>query len=99
MSMTNNNAISDCLAIFPLSESRPSGCYDGRVLNEANIAILLSKICDRESFILNYDLTTDNGKFIEFIISGHYFKLTDQAWLNKTTLWVTVNLSNNVLDK
>lgn len=62
---------------------------NGRALTEQN----LSTIIDRLSNISSYVIDKGSG-YIEFLIKGHYFKLTDSELVNKDQLYVGVNFSN-----
>lgn len=88
-------AATDKIAIFPLTIDRPEG-YNGRVLTEQNISTILSKLTCDEAFVLS-DLIS-SPPTLEFIIKGHYFKLTDSELLNKGQLYVGVNFENKGQD-
>ncbi|MBO5712102.1 MAG: hypothetical protein J6R47_04620 [Acholeplasmatales bacterium] len=57
--------------------------YNGRALTEQNISSILRKLTDKASYVI---YKGDN--FIEFIIKGHYFTLSDPIILAMKPLYV-----------
>lgn len=59
-----------------------------RVLSEGNLMTIISSLTEKSSFVTHIDL--DNST-IEFVMAGHYFKLTDANLVKSTAnLWARI---------
>ena len=60
-----------------------SSYHNGRALTEENISSIFRKLTDKTSYVI-----AAGSDFIEFMIKGHYFKLTDSTLLDMNPLYV-----------
>ena len=96
-------AASSSIDIYPwssdrsvdLSEQPNSISIDRHVLSEENLKLLWSNFTDNPFYVLSYDFTGDQTKFIKFVMYGYYFHLSDQTLLNNPNLWVTCAISTD----
>ena len=70
--MENNYLNSENVKVFPLGSSRESDPY-GRTLNEQNIATLVRRTTDKESYVVSYT-KSDTSTTLEFVLCGYYFR-------------------------
>lgn len=77
----------------PVTTSGSSDYHNGRALTEQNLSNIICKLTNNESYVLG-DIAGEGAKYLEFIIKGHYFKLSDQELLEKQNLYVGVNFIN-----
>ena len=80
-------ASSSNIDIYPWSSER--GPVDRHVLSEENLKLLWSNFTDFPSYVLSYDITGEETKFIKFVMHGYYFHLSKDALLNNPNLWAT----------
>lgn len=87
------------ISIFPTSIDRSSDnyFYNGRVLSENNIATLISAVVDNDSFVISYDSST---REIKFMLAGHLVIATlSKDLINNSPLYAHAKVERVVTDK
>ena len=90
--------VAPAIFVFPISVDRASGS-NGRTFTEHNISTYIEKLADKPCYVIYAQLTGTDSPYIEFMMKGHYFKLSEPTSsiniLNKKPLYAAIKIVNS----
>ena len=97
--MSNINAKSQYIKIFPISKDRLDSesktDSSSRLLSEQNLSSIFEKLAGTPSCIVDYSMADNTITRIDFLLNGRYISLSDNDLLRNANLYVKLEYSSN----